>query len=118
MKQIFRILAPLTLVILFAVELSSCGQETTGATTPTEPPAPLNEVDKRINDYEKLTTEYARVARRFNGGDLSVTVRYIDQSKSTREEAVKLQQMSGEMTLQQAQRLADISTKVAPYLSK
>jgi hypothetical protein len=115
-KQTFRILAPLALVTLFAVGLSSCGKES--ATTTTAPPAPLDEVDVKLNDYEKLTNEYARAARRLKGGDLSVAVPYLQLGDQTREESAKLQQISGKMTPQQTQRLADISTKVAPYLQK
>jgi len=114
-KQPFRILAPFALAILFAVVLGGCGKESPDAAT-TGTPAPVNEVDIRINAYEKLTNEYVSAAKRFKGGDLSATVPYLDLGKSTREESAKLQQISGKMSPQQTQRLAGISAKVAPYL--
>jgi hypothetical protein len=116
-KQTFRILAPLALFTLLAIGLISCGKEGEIATTAT-PSAPLNEVDVKLNDYEKLANEYARAARRFKGGDLSVTVPYLELDGQTREESAKLQQIAGKMTPQQTQRLAEISARVAPYLQK
>lgn len=116
-KQTSRILASLALAILFAVELSSCSKESPiAATTTTGPPAPVSEVDVMINDYEKVANEYVRVAKRLKGGDMSVTVRYLELDKHTREESAKLQQISVKMTPQQAQRLANISARTVPYL--
>jgi hypothetical protein len=112
-KQTFRIQASLAFVILFAVWLSSCSKESTAEATP-----PVNEVDVMINDYEKVTNQYLRTARKLKGGDVSVTVPYIELGKETRKWSAKLQQISVKMTPQQAQRVADISAKAAPYLQQ
>ncbi len=37
-----------------------------------------------INDYEKVTNQYIRAARKLKGGDMSVTVPYIELGKETR----------------------------------
>ena len=36
--------------------------------------APPNEVDGMINDYEKVTNEYIRVAKKHQHGDVSITI--------------------------------------------
>ena len=102
----------LALAALFAIELSSCGQDKAGEAAS----APVNHVDLKINDYEKVTNEYVRVARKLKDGDVSVAVRYIDLEKRTREAAAALQQESPKMTPPQAQRVAAISAKTASYL--
>ena len=116
MKQTFRILAPLALVIVLAVGLSSCGQESN--TTPAAPPAPVSEVDAMINEYEALTNQYASLAKRLKGGDMGVTIPYIQMGDSLKEWPAKFQQISGKMTPQQAQRVAAITAKVAPNLQQ
>ena len=77
---------------------------------------PTNEVDLMINDYEKVTNQYVRVARKLKGGDMSVTVPYIGLGKEIRTSADKLQQIAAEMTPEQAQRVASISARAAPHL--
>ncbi len=116
MKRTFPILASLALAILLPVELSSCSQE--NASELATPAAPLNELDRKISDYEKVANEYGRVARKLKGGDVSLTVRYIDLGNRTRGAAAKLQQESTKMTPPQAQRVASISAKTAPYLQE
>ena len=68
-----------------------------------------------INSHEKVTNEYVRVAKKLKSGDLSLTVRYIELEKATREGSAKLQQATPKTTPQQAQRVAGISAKAAPY---
>ncbi len=69
-----------------------------------------------INRHEKVTNEYVRVAKKLKSGDVSLTVRYIELEKAAREGSVKLRQEAPKMTPQQAQRVASISAKAAPYL--
>lgn len=102
------------LAILFAIALSSCGQDKASNTA--GPAAPVNPVDLKINDYERVTNEYVRVARKLKDGDMSVTIRYLDLEKQTKEAAAAVQQESPKMTPPQAQRVAAISAKTAPYL--
>ena len=114
MKRTFRIVASLAFAILLAVELSSCSQENANATA--TPAAPVNEIDLKINDYEKVANQYAKVSNRLKGGDMSVTVPYIELGRQTREAAAKLQEESPKMTPPQTQRVATISARTAPYL--
>ena len=109
---------PLALVAVFAVGLSSCGKEGQIATTTNGAATPVNEVDAMINDYEKVANEYIRVASRLKGGDMSVTVRYIDLDAQVREWPPKLRRVSEKMIPQQAQRVVDISARTAMYLQK
>jgi hypothetical protein len=113
-KPGFRTFASLAFAALSAIGLSSCGQEAASGNGASA--APLSEVDLRINDYEKVANEYGRVARKLKAGDVSLTIRYIDLGKRTREAAAKLQQDSAQMTPPQAQRVAAISARTAPYL--
>ena len=69
-----------------------------------------------INDYEKSTNEYVKVAKRLKGGDMSVTMRFIELGKTVREFPAKHQQLWAKMTPAQAQRVATISAKSAPFL--
>jgi uncharacterized lipoprotein YehR (DUF1307 family) len=112
-KPTFLTFALLAFAIVCAVELSGCGKE--AASEITSSTAPINELDLKINDYDKVANEYARVARKLDAGDVSLTVRYIDLEKQTREAAAKLQQDSSQMTPPQAQRVAAISARTAPY---
>lgn len=100
MKQKSRILASLALAFLFAVELSSCQKAgTTETISPTTAvPSPQNEVDVMINDYEKSTNEYIKVSKKLKGGDVSVTVKYIDLGKELREWPAKHRQMWAKVT--------------------
>ena len=112
-KRTFRILTSLAFVTLFTIALSNCSEQNAAATA-----APLNEVDVKINDYEKVANEIGRVARKLKAGDVSLTVRYLDLEKRTREAAAKLQQESPKMSSSQAQRVAAISARTAPYLQE
>jgi hypothetical protein len=111
-KQTFRSQAALAFTILFAVWLSGCGKESTAEAIA----APVSEVDLMINDYEKVTNQYIRMARKLKGGDMSVTVPYIELGKESRISSTKLQQIAAKMTPEQAQRVASISAKAAPYM--
>jgi hypothetical protein len=71
-----------------------------------------------INEYEALTDKYASLARRLKGGDMGVTIPYIQMGDSLKEWPAKLQKISGKMTPQQTKRVADITAKVAPYLQQ
>ena len=114
MNQILRIPAALTLFILFAVELSSCGQEDSTAATVNS--SPIKEVDRMIDEYEKMANEFVRVAKKHQTGDVSITVKLITDEQIIRQEVARLQQESAKMTPVQAQRLASISARTAPYL--
>jgi hypothetical protein len=115
-KQTFRIQAALACAILFAVWLSGCSKESTAEAIGAGYAAPVSEVDQMINDYEKVTNQYVRMARKLKGGDMSVTVPYIELGKELRISGAKLQQTAAKMTPGQAQRVASISAKAAPYL--
>jgi len=112
----FRIQAALACAILFAVWLSGCSKESTAEAIATGNAAPVSKVDQMINDYEKVTNQYVRMARKLKGGDMSVTVPYIELGKEIRISSAKLQQIGAKMTPEQAQRVASISAKAAPYL--
>lgn len=101
---------------MFVAALSSCGED--APTAPTATAAPLNEVDLVINDYEKLANQYISLAKRLKGGDMGVTIPYIQTGESLAAWPAKLQQVSAKMTPPQAQRVAEISARVAPYLQK
>ena len=116
MKQTFRIQAAFAFTILFAVWLSGCGKESTAESITAGNAAPVNEVDLMINDYEKVTNQYVRMATKLKGGDMSVTVPYIELGKEIRISSAKLQQLAAKVTPEQAQRVAIISAKAAPYL--
>src|SRR5262245_61327574 len=96
--------------------LSGCGKESSIEARAAGNAAPINEVDLMINDYEKTTDQYARLARKLKGGDMSVTVPYIELEKEIRTSSAKLQQITLKMTPEQTQRVANISAKAAPYL--
>lgn len=109
-NELLRFPAALTLYILFAVGLSSCGPGTNTA------PTPVSELDRTINEYEKAANEFIRVARKHDAGDVSITVKLITDEQLTRELAARLQKESATMTQGQTRRVASISTKTAPYL--
>ena len=54
MKQTFRIQLPLAFALFFAFWLNSCSKDATD-----EAAVPIDEVDVMINDYEKVTNQYA-----------------------------------------------------------
>jgi hypothetical protein len=61
-------------------------------------------------------TAFVHVAKKHRGGDLSVTMPYIDLGDKIRKQAAELQ--TAAMTPAQAQRVATISAKAAPYVLK
>jgi hypothetical protein len=116
-NQTLRIPASLAFIILLALGLSNCGKENPAETaTASSPAAPLSELDKMINDYENVVNEYVKMARRHQAGDMGVTMQLIEDEDAVTQMAAKLQQKSGEMNPTQAQRVAGISSRKAPYL--
>ena len=87
-KRTPSILASLALSVLLTVGLSSCGKESSEATVPVTP----NEVDVELNRQEKVSNEFVRIAKQMKEGDVSVTVRFIELGKRTRDGSAKLQQ--------------------------
>ncbi|CAN5432231.1 hypothetical protein BH20VER3_BH20VER3_09460 [soil metagenome] len=117
MKQSsFRILLSLVFAILSAAGMGGCDRES--ATPVAATAAPLSPLDAMINDYEKTSKEYDRVASKIKSGDVSLTVRYIDSGKRVRELTAKLNQEAGQMSPAQKQRIAAISAANAPYLQQ
>ncbi len=68
-----------------------------------------------INDYENVVDEYVKTSKKHQAGDMGVTMRLIDDEDAITQMAAKIQQKSGEMNPAQAQRMAGISAKKAPY---
>ncbi len=119
MKTTSSLLASLAFAASLLLGLSGCGQgETNGAGTATASQAPQNEIDFLINDYEKTTTQFVKTARKMKGGDVSLTLHYIDLGKEMRAYQPKLQAAAAKMTPPQSQRVAEIAAKAAPYLQK
>lgn len=117
LKTLIHILAALAFPLLLAAGFSGCGQEgADGSSTVTQ--APLTPQDLLINDYEKTANQFVKTARKMKGGDVSLTIRYIDLSKEMRAWPAKLQAQAGKMSPSQSQRVAGISAKAAPYLQK
>lgn len=117
MKTLIHILAALTYPLLLSAGLSGCGQEGadgSGSTTVTQ--AQLTPQDLLINDYEKTTNQFVKTARKLKGGDVSLTLHYIDLNREMAAWPAKLQAQAGKMTPAQSQRVAEISAKAAPYL--
>ena len=114
MGQAFQLHRWMVLAVLFVVTSNGCSKGTANQVRP--PAVPVNEVDGMLNEYEKIATEYVRVAKTLKKGDVSITVRYIDLGQQTRDGSARLQQRSARMTPEQAQRLAAILAKTAPYL--
>lgn len=118
-NQTSRLRSSFVLALFFALGLGlgSCSDgDSNGASAQSGTPAPLTETDLAINEYDKTVTEFVRVARRFKGGDLSVTVRYLELSTTTKEQAAKLQQDPAKLNPQQTARVAEISARAAPFL--
>ncbi len=116
MNQTLRIPASLAFIILLALGLSNCSKEGPAETTANSPAVPLTELDRMINDYENIVNEYVKTAKRHQAGDMGVTMRLIEDEDALTQMAAKLQQKSGEMSPAQAQRVAGISARKAPYL--
>ncbi|CAN5491734.1 hypothetical protein BH18VER2_BH18VER2_13310 [soil metagenome] len=107
------ILASLIPLLAVVLSLSGCGaadsRENAAST-------PVNEVDAMINDYEKLSHECLRLSKKHSTGDVSVTVLLIVARKDFQDTGARLQQANGKMSPLQAERVAAIAAKTAPYL--
>jgi len=104
----------LALILLLALGLNSCSKE---APPPAVvPAAPLTELDRMINDYERVVDEYVKAFKRHQGGDMGVTMLLLQDEDTIKQMAAKIQQKSGEMNPAQQQRMAAIAAKRAPYI--
>ena len=111
-------LASLSLVILVLILLGGCGDRNgTTAASANLPPADSH-IEAMINNYEKVSNQYIHLSKKLKNGDISVTVRYIELGKQTRQESAQLKQVSSIMTPQQAQRVASISARAAPFMAE
>ena len=117
MNVILRILVSLPLSILLAIGFCNCGQESATDMT-NKSAAPANPIDRLIDEYEKTAHEYVYVEKKHRKGDVSVTMRVINGDKRARELAAQLRQEATKMTPAQTQRVAEISSRAAPYLLK
>lgn len=111
-KHTFRILALLTLPVLFAIELSGCGDGNSSAAG-TAAATPVSEVDALINDYEKTGSNYVRLGKKMKGGDVSVTILFMEAEKELKEQETKLQTLSPKLSSGQAKRVAAVKAKLA-----
>lgn len=116
MKTTSSLLASCAFAVFLLLGLSGCGQGDPSGAAASQ--APENEIDFLLNDYEKITTQFVKTARKMKGGDVSLTLRYIDQSKGLQAWQPKLQAAAPKMSPAQAQRAAEIKAKAAPYLQK
>ena len=114
MNKTLRIPATLAFVILLALGLSNCSQET--PTEPATPAAPLTELDRTINDYEKVVDDYVKTFKRHQAGDNGVTIRLMEDEDAITQMLAKLKQKTGEMNPAQAQRMAGISARKDVYM--
>jgi hypothetical protein len=111
-KQVSSILAALALSI--SLGSTGCNQDT-GSAAGAPPPNPI---DLKIDSYEKIANEYVRVAKKLQNGDVSITVKYIELEKEAQKGSAELSKEAPRMTPRQAQRVAEISAKTAPYLRR
>ncbi len=119
MKTTSSLLASCAFAVSLLLGLSGCGQgDSNGADAAAASQAPQNEIDFLLNDYEKTTTHFVKTARKMKGGDVSLTLRYIDLGKELRAWQTKLQAAAAKMSPAQSQRAAEIGAKAAPYLQK
>jgi hypothetical protein len=118
LKQALPRPASVALIFLLALGFGGCGQESTPdeAAPAAENAGPQDETDVALNNYEKLVKEYSRVARKHQGGDVSVTMLYIDLRHQTEAATAKLQQQKAQMKPVQAHRFAKLFNSVQPYL--
>ena len=114
MNPTLRFPASLAFIILFALGLSNCSKE-----SPPEnatPAAPLTELDRMINDYENIVSEYVKTSKRHQAGDNGVTIRLMEEEDAITQMVAKLKQKAGEMNPAQAQRVAGISARKDVYM--
>jgi len=102
-----------TLAALLILGLAGCSRNTSNSNAP--PPSPI---DLKIDSYEKVANEYVRVAKKLKDGDVSITVKYIELGAETQKGSAELAKAAPKMTPRQAQRVAEISAKTAPYLQR
>ena len=114
MNKRFRFPASLVFILLLALGLASCGKE--APPDPVVPAAPLTELDRQINDYERVVDEYVKAFKRHQGGDMGVTMLLLQDEDTIKQMGAKLQQKSGEMNPAQTQRMAAIAAKRTPYV--
>ncbi len=113
-----RLSLSIAFIFLCTAALISCGPQTPAAQQPGAAPSPVSPLDAAIDDYEKTVTTFVHVAKKHRAGDFSVTMRYIDLEDQIQKEAAKVQQQAATMTPAQAQRVAAVSAKAAPYVQK
>lgn len=114
MNKTLRILATLAFILLFALGLSNCSKESPAETA--TPAVPLTELDRMINDYEKVVDEYVKTNKRHQAGDNGVTIRLMEEEDAITQMVAKLKQKAGEMSPAQAQRVAGISARKDVYM--
>ncbi|HEY2714381.1 MAG TPA: hypothetical protein VGI60_17860 [Chthoniobacterales bacterium] len=111
-------LASLGTAFLVLILFASCGDRNGSAAASTDLRSTDSRVETMINNYEKLSNQYIHLSKKLKNGDVSVTVRYIELGKQARQESAELKQASNIMTPQQAQRVASISARTAPFMSE
>ncbi len=94
--------------------MSGCGDDHAAKAKATA--TPMSETEILIRKYDKASKEYGRVARKIKGGDVSLTVRYIESGRQIRELSARLDQQAAALSPSQKQRVAAISATNAPYL--
>ncbi len=113
MKQTPRILAALALSLLLPWGLPGCdsGSEADRSVAA----SPFNEVDGMLNDYEKAAHAFIKTAKKMKGGDVSLTVRYLNQKNEVQKWPAQHQALWTRMNPAQQQRAAAILATAAPY---
>ena len=111
-------LASFSLVILMLILVGGCSDRNGTTATSTNLPPPDSHIEAMINNYEKVSNQYIHLSKKLKNGDISVTVRYIELGKQTRQESARPKQVSSIMTAQQAQRVASISARAAPFMAE
>ncbi len=117
-KRISHLALLLALIAPLLLVLGGCGEDAPDATAKKAPHVHLNEIDFMINDYEKAATDFAKTVKKFKAGDVSLTMRYIDDGRAIQDRQAKLREAAARMTPAQTQRAAAISAKVTPDLPK
>ena len=118
MKRISRLILLVSVIAPLLLALAGCGDDAPGTTSKKAPHVHLNEIDFMINDYEKAATDFAKTAKKFKAGDVSLTMRYIDEGRGVLGWQAKLQQAAARMTPAQTERVTAISAKINPDLPK